>query len=254
MIRTAIVAVFLSLYTLIFGPALLLFSWFSGNPNPLFRAGVSGAYFISYVVGMRVQVEGREKIPRGVCLFLANHTSFTDPVPIVWAIPRRIGILAKKSLFSIPIIGWAFRLAKFVPVDRSNREAAIESVDLAAQRMKEGLSFLAYPEGTRSYDGRLLPFKKGVFVMAIKAGVPIVPMALSGAHRVAPKGSLSIRPGHVVVRFGDPIDPTDYTIETRDELSRKVHEAMAALLPPDQQPTAAVNPAGEQPAPVPNPR
>jgi|HubBroStandDraft_6_1064221.scaffolds.fasta_scaffold712169_1 1-acyl-sn-glycerol-3-phosphate acyltransferase len=236
MIRTAIVAVFLSLYTLIVGPFLLLYAWITGNPNPLFRAGVSGAYFISYVVGLRVEVEGREKIPAGVCFFLANHTSFADPVPIVWSIPRRIGILAKKSLFSIPIIGWAFRLAKFVPVDRANRETAIESVDIAAQRLKDGLSFLAYPEGTRSYDGRLLPFKKGVFVMAIKAGVPIVPVALAGAHRIAPKGSLKIHPGHVVVRFGYPIDPSVYTIDTREELSRKVHEAMATLLPFDQQP------------------
>jgi 1-acyl-sn-glycerol-3-phosphate acyltransferase len=236
MIRTAIVAIFLALYTLIVGPILLLYCWITGNPDAIFRAGVSGAYFISYIVGLRVQVEGREKIPPGVCLFLANHTSFADPVPIVWAIPRRIGILAKKSLFSIPIIGWAFRLAKFVPVDRGNRESAIMSVDIAAQRMKQGISFLAYPEGTRSYDGRLLPFKKGVFVMAIKAGVPIVPMALAGGHRVAPKGSLRIHPGRVMVRFGDPIDPTSHTMETKDELSAKAHAAIAALLPPDQQP------------------
>lgn len=245
MIRTAIVAVFLGLYTIIVGPFLLLYAWLTGNPNPLFHAGVSGAYFISYVVGLRVSIQGREKIPLGVCFFLANHTSFADPVPIVWAIPRRIGILAKKSLFSIPIIGWAFRLAKFVPVDRANRETAIESVDLAAKRLKAGLSFLAYPEGTRSYDGRLLPFKRGVFVMAIKAGVPIVPMALSGGHKIAPKGSLKINPGHVIVRFGDPIDPSGYTIERREELSKKVHAAMAALLPPDQQPITG-NQAAEE--------
>lgn len=245
MIRTAIVALFLTLYTIIAGPFLLLHAWITGNPDFLFRAGLAGTYFISYVVGLRVRIEGREKVPPGVCLFLANHTSFVDPVPIVWGIRRRIAILAKKSLFSIPVISWAFRLAHFVPVDRSKREAAMASVDVAAQRMKEGISFLAYPEGTRSYDGRLLPFKKGVFVMAIKAGVPIIPMALAGAHRIAPKKSLKIRPGLVVLRFGDPIDPTPYTLDQRGELSERVHTAMAALLPPDQQP-AENSPAGDK--------
>lgn len=252
MIRTAIVAVFLSLYTLIAGPFLMLHAWISGDPGLLFRAGLSGAYFISYVVGLRVRIEGREKIPAGVCLFLANHTSFADPVPIVWAIHRRIGILAKKSLFSIPIIGWAFRLANFVPVDRGNSEAAIAGVEIAVRHMKQGLSFLAYPEGTRSYDGRLLPFKKGVFALAIKAGVPIVPVALAGAQRIAPKKSLRIKPGQVVVRFGDPIDAAAYTLKERDALAARVHAAMAELLPPDQRPLDRSNDAGN--APPANPR
>jgi 1-acyl-sn-glycerol-3-phosphate acyltransferase len=236
MIRTAIVAVFLTLFTLAVGPILLLYTAITGNPNVMFRVGVSGVYFISYIVGLRLRIEGREKVPQGVCLFLANHTSFVDPVAIVWAIPRRISILLKKSLFSIPIVGWAFRLAGFVPVDRSNRDAAIASVKLAAERIKQGNSFLAYPEGTRSYDGRLLPFKKGVFAMAIQAGALVVPMALAGAHRIAPKKSLRICPGQVVLRFGDPIDASEYTIEERDALSDRVRAAMAALLPPDQQP------------------
>ncbi len=236
MIRTAIVAVFLTLYTLIVGPILLIYTAITGNPDLMFRVGVSGVYFIARAVGLRIRVEGREKVPRGVCLFLANHTSFVDPVAIVWAIPRRISILAKKSLFSIPIIGWAFRLAGFVPVDRSNREAAITSVNRAAEGMKQGTSFLAYPEGTRSYDGRLLPFKKGVFTMAIRAGVPVVPMALAGAQKIAPKKSLRIRPGQVVLRFGDPIDASQYSMEDRDALSSRVRASMAALLPPDQRP------------------
>jgi 1-acyl-sn-glycerol-3-phosphate acyltransferase len=236
MIRTAIVAIFLGLYTLLVGPFLLLHAWITGNPDFLFRAGVGGVYFVAYFVGLRVRVEGVERVPPRTVLFLANHTSFVDALPIVWAIPRRIGILAKKSLFSIPLIGFAFRLAKFVPVDRSDREAAIVSVDLAAERMKQGISFLAYPEGTRSYDGRLLPFKKGVFVMAIKAGVPILPMVCAGAHRIAPKKSLKIQPGHVIVRFGDPIDASKYTLDNRDALARRVWLAMAELLPPDQQP------------------
>jgi len=236
MIRTAIVAVSLTIFTLLAGPPLLLYTAITGNPDLLFRIGVGGVYYISCAVGLRVKVVGREKVPDGVCLFLANHTSFADPVAIVWAIPRRVAILAKKSLFSIPVIGWAFRLAGFVPVDRSNRDAAIASVQRAAERMKQGTSFLAYPEGTRSYDGRLLPFKKGVFVMAIDARALIVPMGLAGAHKIAPKKSLRITPGEVVVRFGDPIDASQYTIEDRDALTQRVRAALAALLPPDQRP------------------
>ena len=236
MIRTATVAVLLTLYTLIAGPFLLLHAWITGNPDLLYRAGLSGAFAVGRLVGLRITVEGREKIPPGTCLFLANHTSFVDALPIMWAIPRRVGVLLKKSLFSIPIVGWAFRLAKFVPVERGNKESGIAGVDLAAERIKQGMSFLAYPEGTRSYDGRLLRFKKGVFIVAIKAQTQIVPMIMTNGHRVAPKGSLRISPGEVMVRFGDPIDAREYTIERRAELAQRVREAMTALLPSDQQP------------------
>jgi 1-acyl-sn-glycerol-3-phosphate acyltransferase len=239
MIRTAIVAVFITIYTIVLGLPLLLYTAITGNADLIYRVGVNGVYFISYVVGLRVRIEGRDKIPQGVCLFLANHTSFVDAVPILWAIPRRISILAKKSLFSIPITGWAFRMAGFVPVDRANREAAVASVKLAAERMKQGSSFLAYPEGTRSYDGRLLPFKKGVFLMAIEAGVPIVPMAVAGAHKIAPKKSLRITPGEVVVRFGEPIDSREYTKQHRDALAKRVRGAIAELLPEEQRPRDA---------------
>jgi 1-acyl-sn-glycerol-3-phosphate acyltransferase len=236
MIRTAIVAVFLTLYTIVVGLPLMLLAWITGNPDLLFRAGRSGSYFCARLIGLKIKVEGREKIPPGTCLFLANHTSFVDPVPIVWAIRRRIAILLKRSLFSVPLIGWAFRLAKCVPVDRTNARSGLSSAALATERMKQGLSFLAYPEGTRSYDGRLLPFKKAIFAIAIDARVPIVPMVLIGAQRIAPKGSLRINPGEVTVRFGNPIDASAYAINKRRELADRVHAAMAALLPPDQQP------------------
>ncbi len=236
MIRTAIVAVFLVLYTLLLGPPLILHALLTGSADLLYRVGVGGVVFILWAVGARIRVEGLENIPPGVCLFVANHTSNADPPAIVGAIPRRVAILVKKSLFQIPIVGQAFRLARLVPVDRSDREAAIASVDKAVEYLKEGMSFLIYPEGTRSPDGRLLPFKKGAFVMAIKAGAPIVPMAVAGAHRVMRKKELRIHPGEIVVRFQPPIDAAPYTLEQRDELTARVHAALAAGLPPDQQP------------------
>jgi 1-acyl-sn-glycerol-3-phosphate acyltransferase len=117
MIRTAIVAVFLSLYTLVLGPPLILLTLATRSADLMYWVGVKGVAFITRVAGMRVQVEGRENIPAGTCMFAANHTSNADAAAIVRAIPRRLAIFGRKSLFDIPIVGLAFRLAKFVPVD-----------------------------------------------------------------------------------------------------------------------------------------
>jgi 1-acyl-sn-glycerol-3-phosphate acyltransferase len=237
MIRTAIIAIFLSLYTLVLGPPLILYTLITRSADAMYWAGVKGLVFITRVAGLRVRVEGLHNIPAGVCMFAANHTSNADAPAIVGAIPRRLAIFGRKSLFDIPIVGLAFRLAKFVPVDRGNREAALAAVKQSVEYMKTGSSFLVYPEGTRSPDGRLQRFKKGTFAMAIQAGVPIVPVACSGAHLVMKKNSLVIHPGKVTVRFAEPIDAGDYNIEQRDELARHVHDAIAAQLPDDQKPT-----------------
>jgi 1-acyl-sn-glycerol-3-phosphate acyltransferase len=236
MFRTLFIAVFLSLYILIVGPPLLLYGVLVGDVNPLYWAGIKGVMFFVRCVGVKVRVKGIERIPPGVCLFAANHTSSADAPAVVWAIPRRIAVLPKKSLFRFPIVGQAFRLAHFIPVDRQNRDSAIQSVEKASEAMLAGQSFLIYPEGTRSPDGRLQNFKKGAVVMAIKAGVPIVPMACSGAHRVMEKRSLVIHPGEILVEFLDPIDSSKYSLEQRDLLNDHIHDALAAGLPPDQRP------------------
>jgi 1-acyl-sn-glycerol-3-phosphate acyltransferase len=236
MIRTTIVAVFLSLWTLVFGPPLILLTLATRSATLMYWVGVKGVVFITRVAGLRVRVEGLENIPAAVCMFAANHTSNADAAAIVGAIPRRLAIFGRKSLFDIPIVGLAFRLARFVPVDRGNRDAALNSVKQAVEYMKTGSSFLVYPEGTRSPDGRLARFKKGSFVMAIEAGVPVVPVVCMGAHRIMPKKSLVIHPGTVTVRFGKPIDASAYTIEQRDDLAKAVHDAIATELPEDQKP------------------
>ena len=133
-------------------------------------------------------------------------------------------------------MGPAFRLGQFVPVDRARREEAMGSLDLASEYMKQGLSFLFYPEGTRSPDGRLLPFKRAGFALAIRTGVPVVPVACAGAQRIMPKKSLRIKSGEIVVRFCPPIDASAYSIDQRGALSERVHAAIASALPPDQRP------------------
>jgi 1-acyl-sn-glycerol-3-phosphate acyltransferase len=236
MLRTIFIGVFLSLYIIVAGIPLLIYTVISKNPGALYWAGVRGVMFFVRAVGVRVQVAGAERIPPGTCLFVANHTSSADAPAVVGAIPRRIAILLKKSLFNYPIVGQAFHLAHFIPVERSKRDSAIESVEKAIEAMRAGQSFLIYPEGTRSPDGRLQDFKKGAVVMAIKAGVPIVPIVCSGAHRVMEKRSLVIHPGEILVEFLEPIDTSKYTFEERERLNEIVHDAMAAALPPDQRP------------------
>lgn len=236
MLRTLFIGVFLSLYILIVGPPLLVYTLITRNPDPIYWAGVKGVMFFVRAVGVKVRVRGLERIPPRVCLFVANHTSSADAPAVVGAIPRRIAILLKESLFKWPIVGQAFLAAQFIPVNRSAREAAISSVERATEALKAGQSFLIYPEGTRSPDGRLQEFKKGAVMMAIKAGAPIVPMACSGAHHIMEKGSLVIHPGDILVEFLEPIDASRYSLDERDALNEHVHDVMAAGLPPDQRP------------------
>ncbi len=236
MFRAIFICIFLPLYMLVAGPPLLLYTLISRNPNPLYWGGVKGVVFLLRVVGVKVRIAGRERVPAGACLFVANHTSSADAPAVVVAIPRRVAILLKESLFKWPIAGQAFALAGFIPVNRSERESAVASVEKATQSLRGGQSFLIYPEGTRSPDGRLQNFKKGAVVMAIKAGVPIVPIACSGAHKVMRKGSLRIYPGEILVEFLEPVDASGYSFEERDALNDRVHDALAAGLPPDQRP------------------
>jgi 1-acyl-sn-glycerol-3-phosphate acyltransferase len=218
MLGAIFICIFLPLYMLVAGPPLLLYTLISRNPNPLYWSGIKGIVFLMRAVGVKVRIAGRELIPAGACLFVANHTSSADAPAVVGAIPRRVAILLKESLYKWPIAGQAFTLAGFIPVNRNERDSAIASVEKATQSM------------------RLQTFKKGAVVMAIKAGVPIVPIACSGAHKVMRKRSLRIYPGEILVEFLEPIDSSKYSFEERDALNDRVHDAMAAGLPPDQRP------------------
>jgi 1-acyl-sn-glycerol-3-phosphate acyltransferase len=236
MIRTVLALLFFTLYAIFVGLPVMLYTLFTGSKNVLFRTGQLAGVWTLRLAGVTSRAEGLENIPPGACLFVANHTSNTDPPAIVGVIPRRVAILLKKSLLSIPIVGPAFRMGDFVAIDRENAEDALSSINLAVRRAKAGLSFLAFPEGTRSRDGRLQPFKQGVFRMAIRAGIPLVPVACAGAHRILPRDRFSIRPGQMVVRFCPPIETAAYQPAQKGELARRVHSTIAAALPPDQRP------------------
>ncbi|MGA7921380.1 MAG: lysophospholipid acyltransferase family protein [Candidatus Acidiferrales bacterium] len=239
MIRTIAVMIYVVLALVLILPWLILWSIITGDADFMYRVfNMGGLRVALWLSGIHVRVEGAENIPAGVCIFASNHASNIDPVALVPNIPRRVALLAKKEVFKIPILSKAIRLAKLVPVDRADKEAAAESVDAAIDLLREGLSFCVYPEGTRSRDGRLLPFKRGTFVMAIRAGVPVVPVSLAGTQRLLRKGDWTIHPGAVTVRFGPAVDAARYCLEQRDALRQRVQDLVAAGLPEDQKPLA----------------
>lgn len=239
MIRTIALGLFFSLALLVVMPWLLLWSALTGSPDLMYACAMRAVRLGNRIVGIRVRVEGAENIPADVCVFAANHISTVDPLAFVPAIPRRVSLLVKRELFSVPILASAMRLARFVAVDRGDPEAAAASVDTAVARIKEGLSFAVYPEGTRSRDGRLRPFKKGAFVMAIQTGAPVVPVSISGAQHLMRKGDWALHPGDVTVRFGSAVDASQYTMEQRGELLARVEALVAEGLPEEQRPLAA---------------
>jgi len=236
-IRTLLVILFLSLYILLAGPIFILHCILTGSPERLYWVGVAGARWALRLAGVRTRVTGAGNIPAGPCIFVANHISNVDPPAVVAAIPRRVALLAKKEVFRIPVLARALLLAQMIPVDRNDRNAAMVSVDQALANLRGGVSYLIFPEGTRSPDGRMRPFKKGSFVLAIRADVPLVPVSVSGAHHLMRKGSWALRPGDVGVVFGEPISVAGFSVDRRDELIRVVEDAIARNLPAEQQPS-----------------
>lgn len=165
-------------------------------------------------------------------LFMSNHQSLFD-IPVLFAVLKgRLRMVTKKELFRVPIWGQALQVAEFIAIDRKDRYKAVESLKEAARLMQSGINVWIAPEGTRSKDGKLLPFKKGGFMLALETGATIVPVAIKGTLRVIPKKSFRLRLGqHVEVEFGEPIEASEYSLETRDALMKRVREWMAARFP-----------------------
>ena len=236
MIRTIVLVTLFALGILLVMPWLILWSLLTGSQDLMYRASMTAVRYGIGLVGVRVRVEGLENIPPCTCVFVANHVSNMDALAFAPHIPRRVSLMLKKELFRIPILSYGMLLAKFIRVDRASREGAANSAKLGVRYLKEGLSLATYPEGTRSPDGRLHPFKKGTFVVAIQAGVPIVPVSILGAQHLMRKGEWAIHPGNITIRFGPPVDASQYSVATRGELMARVHALVAAGLPSDQQP------------------
>jgi 1-acyl-sn-glycerol-3-phosphate acyltransferase len=204
----------------------------TGNILPLYRVGIWGAWTGIRIAGVKVKIVGREQLdPRRTYVFMANHASMLDPPLLLPLIPGRTSVIVKRELFNYPILGKAMRMASLVPVDRGDRDAGIAAVRTAAEVVKQGINMTIFVEGSRSSDGKLLPFKKGPFYLAEECQMPVVPVTISGTHYVMPKKRLAIKPGLVTVTFHKPIAPPDFG--TREELMEKVRVAISSALPPD---------------------
>jgi 1-acyl-sn-glycerol-3-phosphate acyltransferase len=221
--------------------ALVCFPWtlLTGNVSLLYRVGMWGAFTGVRLAGVRVQTIGLDKLdPARTYIFMSNHVSNIDPPLMLPLIPRRTSVMAKKELFSYPLLGKTMRLGALVPVDRGNRDAGIAAVRAASAVIRQGINMFIYVEGGRSFDGKLLPFKKGPFYLAVESGVPVVPVTVSGTHYVMPKQRFSIRPGRVDVIFHETIEPKDFG--SRECLMAKVRAAINSGLPAEYQEPHAV--------------
>lgn len=182
------------------------------------------------ISGVKVKTVGLEKFdPARTYIFMSNHISNLDPPITLPLIPRRTSVMVKKELFKIPILGHIMLIGSLVPVDRGNRDAGISAVRDAVKAIEQGLNMTIYVEGHRSFDGKLLPFKKGPFYLAQECKVPVVPITISGTEACMPKARFAIQPGTVTVQFHDPIEPADFG--DREGLVAKVRTAISSGLP-----------------------
>lgn len=234
MIRALALLCFWAVSILIVGPPLVLFAALTGNVDPLYHIACRLGRFGVLLVGVKIEVRGLEHLQPGRnYIFMSNHVSNLDPPVLIPIIPGRCSVLVKKELFRVPVLGTGMRLAQLVPVDRSDRESAIGSIQAATAVLNKGLHMVIYPEGTRSSDCRLLPFKKGPFHLAMDSGVPVVPVTILGTYESWPKHRFALHGGTAIVVFHLPISPQSYA--DRESLADAVRDAIARGLPPERR-------------------
>lgn len=211
--------------TIVFGALALVVTMVHRRSDSIMRFGRLWAAANLWAAGARVEYEGLEHMAAvSPCVYIANHESNIDIWALIRVLPVRTRFVAKQSLFRIPVMGWAMAASGFVPIDRGHRGRAIQSLRRAACRIRDGRSVVLFPEGTRSRDGRLQPFKKGPFHLALRARVPLIPVAIRGSWQVMRPGSVRVKPGPVEVEFLPAVDPTEFLPEDTAGLAALLRE------------------------------
>jgi 1-acyl-sn-glycerol-3-phosphate acyltransferase len=209
---------------------LILAMLSSSSPwiDPVIRLWARG---ILWGAGIEIRREGIEQLDRARrYILIANHHSYFDIPCILAAIPQPIRFMAKKSLFSIPIFGWALGRAGFIPIDRKNRRTAVKSFDLAVQRIRKGNTIVIFPEEGRSHEPAMRPFQRGAFLLAIRSELPIIPLAVDGTYDVFRVGAKRITPGVVTIRAGTPIETAGVSVRSKSTLLEQSRGQIEAML------------------------
>lgn len=231
MIRATIVYAFVGFYVILMAPVGMLWARISGNNALLYKMARLCIRASGWMSGVRVHIQGREKISPGqTYVFLSNHQGNFDGPVLFHAIPRDWKALIKKEMMGLPVLSIVMKQVEFVPIERTNPKKARIGIELGANLLKKGHSFIAFPEGTRSRDGRLGSFKKGVFIMAIEAQTPIIPVTIRNSASIQPPGSYGIHSGNVDVIFHDPIPTAGMSIEDREHLIQRTRDAISSAL------------------------
>ncbi len=177
---------------------------------------------------VKVNIEGIDHLNgTGPYIFMSNHQSYYDVFTLLGRLPYQFKWLVKKELFSIPFFGWTMAAVGYISLDRGGTRGTVEAMNDAARRIRDGMSVVIFPEGSRSPDGSIQPFKKGGFTLAIKSKVPIVPIAISGTRDIMPKDKLTVAPGEIRMRVGQPIETGSYSLKDREFLMEKVRETIS---------------------------
>ena len=237
MLRTLWVVVIAVLDTIPFSSATILVAMFRSNSKLIDFITRTWARILLWAAGIDLRVTGTEVIdPKQRYILIANHYSYFD-IPCVFAAIRQpIRFMAKVSLFKIPIFGWAIGRAGFIPIDRKNRRTAVQSFDLAVERIRKGNTIVVFPEEGRSHERAMRPFKRGGFLLALKSGLPILPLAIDGTYDVFPAGSTRVKPGPVTIRVGTPIPTEGLTVRAKGDLLRQSREQISRMLFGDNPP------------------
>jgi len=233
-LRGLLLMSFWSLAVAIIAPVVVTLARLTGNENFIYTPVRAFVRVGLKLAGVRVDVKGLDRLnPAQTYVLTPNHQSVIEVPLMVTYLDRNSAFLAKKELFTIPIFGYGMRQMGIIPVDRSNSAAAIESARRATDNLRKGKSYVVYPEGTRSLDGQPLPFKKGAFLMAIDAGVPVVPITVSGSSQVMPKGKVKIFPGTIRLTIHQPVSTDGYSRANVSELVDRVRASVLSAISND---------------------
>jgi 1-acyl-sn-glycerol-3-phosphate acyltransferase len=228
MLRAVLVVSLIFSLIFFFLPFVILVARLQAKPDALYSVGRLGIRLGFRLAGIKLKIQGLERIDfTRSYLFLANHESLCDPPALILAIPQDVKFILKKELSRVPILNWAMKYARFIFINRKDRIQSVRSLNQAVRQMQQGASFLVFPEGTRTRTGKMGEFKKGPFVMAIQAGVPIIPVRVSGSFQVMPPTAFRINPGTIVLQFYPPMETAGLSTNDRETLRNKVWEIIA---------------------------